>query len=116
MEELDVDLAELYYRYCDMESAHAILRSLAVDPNRTLREILALHKKDPRGLPQKSEEHLEIMSQSSKYKDPWVDDAILRCLTETSGEIRRMHQRIEADKERAKIKKEEPVDTKPTVS
>lgn len=113
MEELDVDLAELYYRYCDMESAHAILRSFAVDPHRTLREILALHNKDPRGLPQKSDEHVEIMSQSSPYKDPWVDDAILRYLTDTSGELRRIHQRMEADAKamvtkEATAKKEEP--------
>lgn len=107
MEELDVDLAELYYRYCDMESAHAILKSFALDPHRTLREILALHNKDPRTLPQKSDEHMEIMSQSAPYKDPWVDDAILRYLTDTSGELRRMQQKMEADKE-AQIKREEP--------
>ena len=107
MEELDVDLAELYYRYCDMESAHAILRSFAIDPHRTLREILALHNKDPRGMPQKPDEHVEIMPQSSPYRDPWVDDAILRYLTDTSSELRRMHQRMEADKQ-ALVKKEEP--------
>lgn len=113
MEELDVDLAELYHRYCDMESAHAILQSFALDPHRTLREILALHNKDPRSLPQKSDEHLEIMTQSAPYKDPWVDDAILRYLADTSGELRRIQQKIEADKLQQQIEenvqvKEEP--------
>jgi SWI/SNF-related matrix-associated actin-dependent regulator of chromatin subfamily D len=98
MEDLDVDLAELYHRYCDMESAHAILQAFALDPHKTLREILALHNKDPRSFPYKPDDHLEIMSQSSPYKDPWVDDAIIRYLTDAPGEVRRIHSLVEAEK------------------
>jgi hypothetical protein len=91
LDDLDVDLAELYHKYCELEAAHAILQSFATDPHRTLREVLALHNKDPRvgpgPLTRGNEDDMEIMSQSAPYKDAWVDDAIVRYLAEAKAEV-----------------------------
>lgn len=104
MEELDVDLAELYYTYCELESQYALLQACASDPFRLFREILALHSKDPRSLPHKPDDHLEIMSQSAPYKDSWVNDAIIRYLSEASSEIQRASSK---KREQDRIKREE---------
>lgn len=104
MEELDVDLAEAFYKYCELESQYALLQACASDPFRLIREILALHSKDPRSLPNKPDDHLEIMSQSAPYKDSWVNDAIIRYLSEATSEIQRMSAK---KREQERIKREQ---------
>jgi hypothetical protein len=93
MEDLDVDLAELYHKFCEHEAAHAILQSFALDPHHTMRQVLALHNKDPRVNPmlntRGNEDAMEIMSQSAPYKDPWVEDAIVRYLADAKAEVER---------------------------
>ncbi len=99
LDELDVDLAELYHKFCETEAAHGILQSFATDPHRTLREILAMHNKDPRVAPgpvmRGNEDAIEISSQSAPYRDAWVDDAIQMYLGAAKADI-------EANKRREK--------------
>ncbi len=91
MDELDVDLAELYHKLCETEAAHAILQSFATDPHRTMREILSMHNKEPRvaagPVTHGNEDAIEIMSQSAPYRDPWVDEAILKYLSDAKAEL-----------------------------
>ncbi len=100
LDELDVDLAELYHKFCETEAAHAILQSFANDPHRTLREILAMHNKDPRVGPGQvtrgNEDAIEIVSQSAPYRDPWVDDAIQMYLGTAKADIQAIKMREKA--------------------
>jgi hypothetical protein len=100
LDELDVDLAELYHKFCETEAAHAILQSFANDPHRTLREILAMHNKDPRVGPGQvtrgNEDAIEIVSQSAPYRNPWVDDAIQMYLGTAKADIQAIKMREKA--------------------
>ena len=104
LDELDVDLAELYHKFCETEAAHAILQSFATDPHRTLREILSMHNKEPRvasgPVTQGSEDAMEIMSQSAPYRDAWVDDAILKYLMDSKAEVETKKRQDEVAKKR----------------
>ena len=97
LDELDVDLAELYHKFCETEAAHAILQSFVTDPHRTLREILAMHNKDPRVGPgpvtRGNEDAIEIATQSAPYRDAWVDDAIQMYLGTAKAEIEANNRR-----------------------
>ena len=78
-EDLDIDLAELYHKYNELQSQHAILEAFSSNPHRMLKEIVAAHAIDLRATPGKSS-HIDIAPAGSIYGEKWAPDAILRYL------------------------------------
>lgn len=78
-EDLDIDLGELYHKYNEIQSQHAILEAFSSNPHRMLKEIVAAHAIDLRATPGKSS-HIDIAPAGSVYGEKWAPDAILRYL------------------------------------
>ena len=95
IEELNVDLAEQYHKFNDIQAQQVILEAFSNDPYKMIREISGLQSKDIRCVPEKDKQFLDIMSSGSIYQEKWAQDAILRYLSKKQQQKRATEKILE---------------------